>query len=281
MIIENAIKNRIEESKGRVSPFIRNILKEELQNFVLNFVYTSKYKSLIFTGGTSLRKNYGLNRLSEDLNFDYINNFDINEFSKDVIEYFKKSLNYKFITTKISTNQQSIYLKFPILKELGLLDDVGTPEDLFLRCDFSKEISKIYSTETNLIKAGQYEFFCLSYDLQTLFANKIVATIERVYFKGKYQKVPSKGRDIYDLFWLIQLSAKTSYALKPNMKRIFRLLDIQDSSKVKELIKKKIEIIEENYLYQDLRPLLESKELLESFKKNFKTNIIQKLDFIM
>src|SRR3990167_2231944 len=152
MIIENAIRKRISETTGKNSLFVRNILKEELQNFVLNFIYTSKYKDLIFTGGTSLRKNYGLNRLSEDLDFDYNGKLDIGAFTTELLEYFKESLGYKSISAKISTNRQSIYLKFPILKELVLLDNQGTPEDLFLRCDFSKITTKIYGTETNLIK---------------------------------------------------------------------------------------------------------------------------------
>jgi len=281
MIIENAIKARISKTRGRNALFLRNVCKEELQNFVLNFVYTSKYKNLIFTGGTCLRKNYGLNRLSEDLDFDYTNKLDINQFSKDITEYFHKVLKYKSVSVKITSNRKSIYLKFPILKELKLLDELGTPQDLFLRCDFSKESSGEYSTETNLITAGQYEFFTLSYDLPTLFANKIVATIERVFFKGKYQKVPSKGRDIYDLLWLLQLSSRTGFSLKPNNKRMLKLLDLQDTSEIKELLKKKIESIEEDYLYQDLLPLLENTEILESFRQNFKANILQKLDFVL
>jgi len=280
MIIENAIKNRISETSGS-SLFIRNVLKEELQNFVLNFIYTSKYKNLIFTGGTCLRKNYGLNRLSEDLDFDFVDEFDIDQFAENVIEYFQKTLEYRLVTAKISTNRQSIYLKFPILKELGLLGNQGTPEDLFLRCDFSKINTKIYGTETNLIKAGQYEFFNLSYDLPTLFANKIVATIERIYFKGKYQKVSSKGRDIYDIFWLLQLSAKTSFSLKPNKERMLKLLKLNSSLEIKSLLKKKINLVEEDYLYQDLLPLLESKGLLDSFKQNFKKDILQKIEFVL
>ncbi len=41
--------------------------------YILNFIYNdSQYKNLIFTGGTCLRKIYGLSRLSEDLDFDYM-----------------------------------------------------------------------------------------------------------------------------------------------------------------------------------------------------------------
>ena len=254
MILENAIKNIITAAKGRDRLFLRNLLKEELQNFVLNFVYTSDYNTLIFTGGTCLRKNFGLNRLSEDLDFDYTDEFDIHKFASDVIYYFRRSLGYQPIAVKVSRNGRTAFLKFPILKKLKLSNALGTPEDLFLRCDFSKEVVGIYNTETNLITAGQYEFFCLSYDLPTLFANKIVAILERVYFKGKYQKVPSKGRDLYDLFWLLQVSAKTGYSLQPNKQRLLKLLGADTMALVKTRLKKKIELVEKNYLPQNPPP---------------------------
>lgn len=272
MILEDAIKNKIAATSGRDRLFLRNLLKEELQNFVLNFVYTSQYQQLIFTGGTALRKNYGLNRLSEDLDFDFVGAFDINQFAEAVVSYFQKSLGYSAITAKIASNNRSVFLKFPILKQLNLLEATGTPEDLFLRCDFSEEKTGIYTTETNLIAAGQYEFFCLSYDLPTLFANKIVATIECT---------PSKGRDLYDLFWLLQLSSKTSFALRPNKERLLKLLNLDDTTKVAALLREKVELVEETYLYQDLLPLLESKGLLESVKKNLKATILQKIKYVL
>jgi len=281
MIIENAIKNKLAGALSKETLFLRNFLKEELQNFVLNFVYNSDYKNLIFTGGTCLRKNYGLNRLSEDLDFDYTDKFDINDFNLDITKYFKSSLGYKSFSTKISTNKNTIFLKFPILKELGLLSSTGTPEDLFLRCDFSKEVTGVYNTEINLVLAGQYEFFAVSYDLPTLFANKIVAFLERVYFRGKYQKIPFKGRDVYDLYWLFQLSGKSGFSLKPNVNRLVALTSNKDIGKIKELLKTKIMKVEEDYLYQDLYPLIESKQFLENFKDNFKKEICQKIDMIV
>ena len=281
MILENAIKNKIAAANGRDRLFLCNLLKEELQNFVLNFVYTSDYNTLIFTGGTCLRKNFGLNRLSEDLDFDYTDEFDIHKFASDVTYYFQRSLGYQPITAKVSSSRQTAFLKFPILKALKLSNALGTPEDLSLRCDFSKEVVGMYNTETNLITAGQYEFFCLSYDLPTLFTNKIVAILERVYFKGKYQKVPSKGRDLYDLFWLLQVSAKTGYALRPNKQRLHKLLGVDDVALIKTSLKQKIELVEESYLQQDLLPLLETEALLESIKQNFKATILQKIDFVL
>ena len=73
MIIQR-LKQQVDNYKQCTNGlFVRSALKEVLQDYVLNFVYNNKtYKDLIFTGGTCLRKVYGLPRLSEDLDFDYL-----------------------------------------------------------------------------------------------------------------------------------------------------------------------------------------------------------------
>jgi len=281
MTLEEKIKSKFNSSRKGNLLLERNLFKEELQNFVLNFVYNSKYKNLIFTGGTCLRKCYGLNRLSEDLNFDYIENFNINEFSNSIKDYFKKSLGYKNITTKIANNNRTLFLKFPILKDLNLKVEKGMPEDLFLRCDFLKDNVGNYNTEINLIKAGDFEFFVLSYNLETLFANKISAFLQRVFYKRKFQKIPFKGRDVYDLFWFFQLSQKTGFNLKPNKKRLLTLTKEKDIKTVKNDLKTKLNTIDEKFVYEDLSPLLESSEILIAFKNNFKKELISKLNFIL
>ena len=55
--------------------YIRSLLKEFLQIYVLNFIYLNQIynKVFVFTGGTCLRHCFGLNRLSEDLDFDLKN----------------------------------------------------------------------------------------------------------------------------------------------------------------------------------------------------------------
>lgn len=284
MIITHAIQAKLVENKNTSPLLMRNILKEELQNFVLNFVYNSDYKDLIFTGGTCLRKNYGLNRLSEDLDFDFVGEFNIDEFVKGIKKYFKSSLKYDDLSVKIAPNNRSLFLKFPVLKKLdniGMMGEGGTPLDLFLRCDFSEEKIGLYETEVNSIQAGNFEFFTLSYDLPTLFSNKIVAFIERVFYKGKFQKVPFKGRDVYDLYWFFQLSSKTGFSLKPNLPRLYKLLGVESLGEVRELLKAKIEQVEEEYVYKDLYPLVENGKFLEQFRDNFKANISSKMELVL
>jgi len=59
------------------------------------------------------------------------------------------------------------------------------------------------------------------------------------------------------------------------------LLKEEDINKIKGNLIDKIKIVEEDYLLNDLYPLLESTNLLESFKKSFKNDILKKIDYIL
>lgn len=246
-----------------INLYQRNLIKERLQDDVLNFVYNnSKYNQLVFTGGTCLRKAYGLNRLSEDLDFDFLPelNFSIQAFAKDVGEALA-------VETKISGNQNTVFLQFP--------------DDVFVRCDFSPITTGAYQIEKKLIMADNRQFFVTAYDLPTLFANKIVAFLRRNFFKGKFQKVPFKGRDIYDIYWLLQLSARTGYKLQPNTKRLLVLLELKSVEEVRELVKEKIALVDAQFVYDDLYPLIESREFLEQFLVDFAKTINEQIDLVL
>jgi predicted nucleotidyltransferase component of viral defense system len=58
----------------------RIVLKDVLQAYVLDFLYYHPaYRHLNFYGGTCLHVMYGLNRLSEDLDFDNSAGIDLNQ----------------------------------------------------------------------------------------------------------------------------------------------------------------------------------------------------------
>ena len=91
MVIQNLKSVLIKNKDITNRTYLRNLLKEELQVFVLYFIYTGKHKDLIFTGGTCLRKFYNLPRLSEDLDFDIKDkDFDFLKFQSDLKNYFIK-----------------------------------------------------------------------------------------------------------------------------------------------------------------------------------------------
>ncbi|OGY16609.1 MAG: hypothetical protein A2784_03720 [Candidatus Chisholmbacteria bacterium RIFCSPHIGHO2_01_FULL_48_12] len=254
------LKNILHQyQSGNNSLFIRSALKEALQDYVLNFVYNDpNYKMMIFTGGTCLRKIYGLPRLSEDLDFDFVETFTIEDFAAKANAYFTRELQYKDIVVKISGGGQTVFLKFPVDSQI-----------LFVRCDFSKETIGVFTTEVNSISTTEFTFFALSYDLPTLFANKIMAFLQRDFFTGKEQAIPFKGRDVFDLAWFLEKSKKTDWKLKPNWDRLTKGLKIDNSNKIVRLIMKKVESIDKKDVYTDLLPFIESTQTLESFSNNF------------
>jgi predicted nucleotidyltransferase component of viral defense system len=245
------------------NPYQRNLIKERWQDEILAFVYNSaKYNQLIFTGGTCLRKAYGLNRLSEDLDFDFTSalDFSIQTFAVDI----SKNLN---VLTKVANNQHTVFVQLP--------------DDIFVRCDFSAVASDVYQLDRRLIMADNRQFFVLAYDLPTLFTNKIVAFLRRNFFKGKFQKVPFKGRDIYDLYWLLQLSAKTGYQLQPNLARLTALLGVASLEEIRRLVQEKIMLVDAQFVRDDLQPLVESAEFLDQFLASFATSIEQQVTLVL
>lgn len=280
-MLQDTIAGLITNHSASHPLYVRNLLKEELQNYILNCIYTtSEYRHLLFTGGTCLRKVYGLNRLSEDLDFDYLEQIEIEDFAQLVTSYFTSVVQYSACSYSISKNQRTVYLKFPILKELNLKTD-GTPEALFIRCDFSPESTGGYETDQNMIAANQFQFFVTSYDLPTLFANKIVAFLERSIYKGKQQTTPFKGRDVYDLHWLLQLSAKSSFSLKVNTKRLKKLLGTEDLKSVVSQCLEKVAILDTSHLYDDIFPLFESQEVVKGFIESYQTYIPKYLGLVI
>jgi len=261
---------------------VRNLLKEELQNYILCYIYNeSKYNKLTFTGGTCLRKVYGLNRLSEDLDFDTIDsNFDLVGFGKDVQKYFISTLDYSNIKVKITTKQNTVFFRFPILKEIGLAVD-KTPEDLFVRCDISFTKEQSPTTSPSMITAGNQQFLVNAYTLQIMFTNKIRAFLTRNYYKGEFQAIPFKGRDVYDIFWLTQLSARSSYTIIPDVLKLKKFFDLSSTQDLLNLLTAKLDQLDPIYIRKDLENLIEGDIFLNNFLDNYHDYIALNLPMII
>ncbi len=89
------LKKIIAEKRDTPSLFKRNIVKEYLQVVVLSFIYSNpEYNGLIFYGGFCLRHCFGLERLSEDLDFvDVEKKVDINKIANSLKVFYKKSIS--------------------------------------------------------------------------------------------------------------------------------------------------------------------------------------------
>lgn len=231
----------------------RNLLKEKLQIYVLNFVYTSKYKDLIFTGGTCLRKFYNLPRISEDLDFNYINSdFNFEQFQIDLTNYFARNIGFKNFSLKF--NGRTILIKFPILREVGF---AGTNESdfLYLKLDFA--LVKNGTTQNKAYINNGFSFIAKCYDLNTLFINKVGAYLNGVYKKGSLQTESFKGRDAFDVYWFVNEGVKIGLDRKLITKKI-----------VKEILDKSRKI-KPNDLFFDLSNFFGDQKFIRQFCDNY------------
>ena len=271
MVIQNLKTVLVKSGSFENKDYVRNLLKEELQVFVLNFIYTSTYKDLVFTGGTCLRKFYGLPRISEDLDFDIEDgysidgtSFDFDKLQKDLKGYFTRDMQYKNVSLKFKN--QTVFLKFPVLREIGFATESDS-DILFLRLDFSVNKDKNYIVENQLFSAYDFSFLAKTYDFGTLFANKIAAFLTREYRKGGEQLESFKGRDIFDLVWMLGEAKKKR--LNVNMKRVSGLLGIKSKNDLRSKILEKVGKIESKDLYNDLKPFFRDTDFVDDFCRNF------------
>lgn len=163
--------------------FKRNLIKEYLQVLVLDYLYSnSKYASLVFYGGSSLVHCYGLPRLSEGLDFvDIEKKINLELLAKDLEKFFSDKTD---LTVFTKVQKFRVYLKFPILKELGIVDDNNSESDfLFLKVEIFKGIDfcTTYETETKPIFRFNKSILVKTFDLPTLMATKIRAVLNRTW----------------------------------------------------------------------------------------------------
>ena len=261
IVIEN-------KRNDRSTLYIRNLLKEYLQIYVLNYIYTNpKYnKELIFTGGTCLRLMYDLSRLSEDLDFDYNDNIDTQILADGLLNYFQTKYKFDDISISLKQKGRQILLKFPVLKNLNLAKG-NESNMLYLKMDLRMNLSSIYDVQITSKSTMNFNFVALHYKLSSLMAGKIAAILTRKRFVGKENKEIIKGRDYYDLLWFLKKG------VKPNLDRISELLGEKVTGEIlKEKLDQKIEILAKKYkndFESDLIPLIENIDFVPIYVENY------------
>ncbi len=271
MLIEN-LKKIVQDSRDKnlSDDYIKTELKEELIYYALDFIYNSpKWNKLVFGGGTALKIIGKTARLSEDLDMDYLEGeFDSKNFLEDLLNYFKQ-LGIKNITSSIKQENKIITLKFPILKELDLIQNIKSESDLlFLKIEIEKNKYSAYNIVKTPISRDNLFMVVKHYSLESLFANKIGAILGRKnkIFQNKYD---FKGRDFYDLIWFLQKG------IKPDLKRIKQIIKAEQSKKIDSykdvynLITKRIQEIDVNGIYDDMKNLVERSESVKQLGDNY------------
>jgi len=266
------LRNLIAEAHSENKIFKRNILKEYLQILVLDFIYShKKYSQLVFYGGSCLAYCFGLPRLSEDLDFvDIKKQIKPLELAKDIESYFKKNTDLELTTT---IQKFRIYLKFPLLKELGL-SEKGETDLLFLKIEIFAGFDFCRSYKTEIIPVFKFNKSILikTFDLPTLMATKLRAIFYRKWektAKGGKTIIRGKGRDWFDLWWYLDKN------VSPNLKCL------EGMKSKKDLKKKLLEIVyklDSRSIRLDLEPLIENHAFIKNFSKNVKSIIKKQIE---
>jgi len=174
----------------------KNILSEYLQTQILLILSLSSFNSsLSFLGGTCLRFVHNINRFSEDLDFDLLENekFNIEKMENEI--KFELELRGFSLDTKIKKTEviYIIFFKFrSVLQEFGF--NVSKDEKVLVKFEIDFNPLKNIKTETKFIDSYNERFPLLSNTLSTIFAQKVLAITFRPY---------QKGRDFYDLVWFL------------------------------------------------------------------------------
>ena len=233
---------RLEQIANYFPPYINEnpslrkyMVKEYIQLLILDFLSNSHWvKKLVFIGGTNLRLVKGIDRFSEDIDFDS-KNLPADEFIKmtqDVVLFLKRfglDIEVKeHAGKKLSAFRSN--LVFP-----GLLLDLGMSahkeEKFLIKIECQDQGINYSSFAANIKGCGLYFTFPVPGD-SVLCAMKISALLNR-----------SKGRDFYDVIFLLGqtepdynfLSKKCNIGnydeLKSALVNLVKRIDLKNKSK--------------------------------------------------
>jgi len=259
------LRDLVDKSKSENKLFKRNILKEYLQILVLDFIYSNpEYSQMFFYGGSCLAHCFGLNRLSEDLDFvDIKRNVDISKLARDLENYFKNNTDLGLTAT---AQKFRVYLKIPVLRELGLAEK--NESDLpFLKIEIFKEFEfcKKYKEETVPLFKFNKSILIKTFDLPTLMSTKIGAVLYRKWEKAAKDGeilMKVKGRDYFDLMWYLEKG------IKPNMDCI---KDVKNKDELKEKLLEAVDKADSKSIELDLEVFIDKKDFTENLSKNIKS----------
>src|SRR3989338_6869685 len=246
---------------------VRNVLKEELQYYVLNFIYHHpEYSNWVMYGGSALRICHELDRMSVDLDFEIAHTIDapfLNKLKDNVGKYFKDTFNLgsELFTIKITTDR-GLRLCFNIGDLVGM--NIHSKQ-IIVKIDLNHFAAPKTVTERIPVNRSQLSFVIKTYNMSSLMASKIAAILLRGQRGGVngilYEE---KGRDIYDLLWYMNKK------IVPDLDYL-KAKDI-DITNLRELFDKltlKMNRVHNTNLKNDLSPLFVNQTYIENWLKNW------------
>lgn len=233
------------------------MLKEYIQLMILDFLSTSPYvEKVVFIGGTNLRLVKGIDRFSEDLDFDCkdFSQKDFMQMTDDVIRFLQRS-GFKAetrdkVNTKLTAFRRNLY--FPeLLFELGLSGHKA--ERFLIKVEAQDQGYEYAPVMANIKRAGFFFPFPVPPD-SILCAMKLCALLTR-----------QKGRDFYDAMFLLGQT-------QPDYGFLAAKKGIHDTAELKEALFQAIEKVDLNTKSKDFEHLL--------FKRDNKAMVLRFREFV-
>lgn len=211
--------------------FDKYILKEYIQSMILDYLSTTPYiKKIVFIGGTNLRLVKGIDRFSEDLDFDCkgFTDEEFIEMTDKVLQFIQRNGFNAVIrdrdNIKLQAFRRSIY--FPgLMYELKLTRH--REERFLIKIEIQDQRVDYKPSVINIKSCGFFVSFPVPPD-SVLCAMKVAAMLDR-----------QKGRDFYDAMFLLgQTSPDYSFLkvrcgisnlteLKQETKKILQTVDLK------------------------------------------------------
>lgn len=253
----------------------RNALKEELQYYVLNFIYYHpEYNNWIMYGGSALRIIHGLDRMSVDLDFEVTHEVTekfLEELKKEVGEHFADAYgtNADFLSIK-TTKGRGLILKFTVGEDLSF---GHYSKQIHIKIDLNHFVASKTVTERRPINRDQLSFVIITYNMSALMASKIAAIFLRGTRGVGDAVYEEKGRDIYDLLWYMNKK------VVPDFDYISaKDIDIKDPSALFDKLTIQVNKVSDKNLEQDLEPLFVDKNYIRNWLKNWRESYLRLLD---
>ncbi len=221
--------------------FAKLMLKEYLQVMILDFLSSSSFSSkLTFLGDTCLRHVYGIDRFSEDLDFDckQLGQDDFKMMTDSVVQYLQRTSINAVVrdknNPKLTAFRRNIY--FPeLLFELNLSGHKD--ERLLLKIE-AQDQGVDYEPHIATINRFGFTFLMRCAPIDIICSMKIASLIGR-----------GKGRDFYDLMFLSALT-------KPNYDYLKEKCGIDSTDALKKVLHEVAETTDLNTKRKDFIHLL-------------------------
>ena len=253
----------------------RNVLKEELQFYVLDFIYHHpEYSNWIMYGGSALRICHGLDRMSVDLDFEVshpVTEKSLKEMKEEMKHHFKDTYGSgsDLLTIKTTTGK-GLLLKFHIGEELGI---DHPSKQVHVKIDLNHFVVPKTVTERRPISRDQLSFVIKTYNMSALMASKIAAIFLRGQCGVGKAVYEEKGRDIYDLLWYM------TKKIVPDFDYLAaKGVDVSDPRALFDKLTLQMNTVNDVNLKQDLTPLFLNPVFIENWLTNWRESYLRLLD---